>query len=139
VPVNLLDFCRGLMVAFSRKIDYYRPYSGRRELVPMLKLLRSVLLCLLLLSIASVASADSYDDCVSACDQQLAPCIEQIKLSAGDIQAEEDGIAACKENLGDCKRGCSTAEVQPEAPPPPPQEPPEETLNGNIKIYQFDE
>jgi outer membrane biosynthesis protein TonB len=125
------------------------------------------LLFLVLLTHGFPVFADQYDDCLNDCGQQAKPCIEQAKLTAGNVQEEQDMIAACEKIKADCIQACKDAEAQPQPPPqeqqapppqeqqapppqeqqaPPPQEqqapPPQEqqsndTLNGNIKMYQF--
>jgi len=65
--------------------------------------------------------ADQYDDCVQGCKEKLAPCIEQAKLTAGNVQEEQDSITACKIGQSDCIKACSDAEAQ--NPPPPPEQP----------------
>lgn len=68
-------------------------------------------LCLLLLSSALPAIADQYDVCMKVCKDNLAPCIEQAKLNAGNIQEEQDSIAACEKAKSDCEKACSDAEA----------------------------
>ena len=79
-------------------------------------------LCLMLLSHGLPVFADQYDDCVKECKENLAPCIEQAKLSAGNVQEEQDHINACKKGESDCIKACSDAEAQ---TPQPSQEQPQ--------------
>ncbi len=74
-------------------------------------------LCLLLLSLGLPAFADQYDDCKLDCDQPVAPCVEQARLTAGNVQEEQDLIAACQKNKTDCIQACKEAEVQAQTPP----------------------
>ena len=69
------------------------------------------------------AFADQYDDCVKGCNEGLTICINQVRLSAGNVQEEQDLNAACEKNKADCSKACSAAEVAPETPS---QTPPEE-------------
>ena len=96
------------------------------------------LFLLLLLSQALPAFADQYDDCLAVCGQPLASCIEQAKLNAGDVQDEQDLIAACNKTKSDCIQVCKDAETAPDSPPPQaqPEKPPVE-LNGEIRTYEF--
>lgn len=111
----------------------------------MSKTLFIVPLCLFILSRALPVFADQYDDCLNECNQNLAPCIEQIRISAGNIQEEKDSIAACNKAKADCIQACMAAETQPQAPPKEqPQELPSEVqppvdLNGDIKTYDHNE
>jgi hypothetical protein len=79
-------------------------------------------LCLLLLSHGLPVFADQYDDCINDCKQTVAPCVEQVRLTAGNIQEEQDLIAACEKSKADCIKACKDAETQPQ---PPPQEQPQ--------------
>ncbi len=89
----------------------------------MCKMLSGVVLCLLLLSPAVPVSADQYDDCVAGCSQSsVTSCTEQARLSAGNVQEEEELIAACEKSRADCLKGCSDAEAQSSSPPPQDQE-----------------
>lgn len=92
----------------------------------MSKSLFVVSLCLLLLSPGFPASADQYDDCLDGCKQSVAPCSEQARLTAGNVQDEQNLIAACESSKNDCLTACRNAEAQPE---PPPQEQPEPQPN----------
>lgn len=74
-------------------------------------------LCLLPIILALPAFADQYDDCVTACNPNLAPCIEKARLSAGNIQEEQDMIAACEKIKADCIQKCKDDETRPQAPP----------------------
>ncbi len=87
----------------------------------MWRVLSGVALSLLFFSSAGVAYADQYDDCVAGCGQSASVCTEQVRVSAGNVQEEEDLIAACEKIRSDCQKGCSDAESQ---SPAPPQEPP---------------
>lgn len=96
--------------------------------------------CLLLLSPAPPAGADQYDDCLKECSQPLASCVEQARLTAGNIQEEQDLIAACNKTKADCIQVCRDAEVTPTSPPPTPPHPspegkPTVDLDGGIKTY----
>ena len=81
-------------------------------------------LALVLWSLSPAISvfADQYDDCINGCKLNLAPCIDQARLNAGNIQEEQDLIAACEKSKADCRKACSDAESQSE---PPPQEQPQ--------------
>jgi hypothetical protein len=81
------------------------------------------LVCFLLLSNGLTVFADSYDDCIKVCNDKLAPCIDQARLNAGNIQEEEDSVSACEKGKADCIQACSDAEAQPQSPPPPPEQP----------------
>jgi hypothetical protein len=98
-------------------------------------------LCLLLLSHALPVSADQYDDCITSCNQTLAPCVDQARLTAGNVQEEQDSIAACEKNKAGCIQACKDAETTPSSPPPPQQQPPQQQpgadLNKGIKTYEF--
>jgi len=86
-----------------------------------------VSICLLLLSHALPVFADQYDDCVNGCNESLTSCINQSRLTAGNVQEEQDLIAACENNKADCTRACSEAEATPQTPSgTPPQTPSEE-------------
>jgi hypothetical protein len=76
----------------------------------------------LLLSHALPVFADQYDDCVKGCNENLAPCVAQARLNAGNIQEEQDTVAACEKSKSDCTKACSDAEAKPQ---PPPQEQPQ--------------
>jgi hypothetical protein len=90
----------------------------------MSRVLSGVALSLLFLSSVS-AHADQYDDCVAGCAQSASVCTEQVRVTAGNVQEEEELIAACEKIRSDCQRGCSDAESQSPAPPqdPPPGNP----------------
>ncbi|HEX2768117.1 MAG TPA: hypothetical protein VHN12_02435 [Geobacteraceae bacterium] len=88
----------------------------------MSKLLFFLSLSLLLLSHGLPVFADQYDDCINDCKQNLAPCVDQARLTAGNVQEEQDLIAACEKSKADCIQGCKGAEAQPQ---PPPQEQPQ--------------
>jgi hypothetical protein len=81
----------------------------------MSKSLLVVSLCLVLLAHGLPVLADDYDDCKNGCIQALAPCIEQAKINAGNIQEEEDTIAACEKSMNGCIQACNDAEAQPKA------------------------
>ena len=74
-------------------------------------------LCLLLVSRALPAFADGYDDCLDGCRNTVAPCVEQVRLTAGNIQEEENLIAACERNKDACIQACRDAEANPSPPP----------------------
>ena len=99
------------------------------------------LLCVMLLSSALSAAADQYDDCITGCSPPVVPCIEQARLTAGNIQEEQDAIAACEKNKADCLQACKSAETTPTAPPPPKEEPlkdqPDGDSHNGIKTYEF--
>jgi hypothetical protein len=106
----------------------------------MPKSLFIVPLCLLLISHALPVCADEYDDCRTGCSQMdLAPCIEQARNSAGNIQEEQDGIAACEKSKADCFQTCKDATTTPDSPPPPQEQPgiPGVDFNKGIKTYEF--
>jgi hypothetical protein len=99
-------------------------------------------LCLFLLFNAFPAFADLYDDCLTGCGKPLDSCIKQAHLTAGNIQEEQDYIAACNKTKDDCIQACKDAEASssPSPPPkvePPPRRPPVD-LNGEIKTYEND-
>ncbi len=83
----------------------------------MAKKLLFIALTSLLLTAPLTAHSDDYDDCKSACNQALDPCVEQAKLNAGNIQEQEDQIAACRKKEQDCIKGCSDSEAAPQASP----------------------
>jgi hypothetical protein len=86
-------------------------------------------LSLFLLFLCSVhpAFADQYDECINGCSQNLGPCSDQARLTAGNVQEEQDLIAACERNKLDCVQSCKDAETQPPPQPQPlPQEQPQE-------------
>jgi hypothetical protein len=95
------------------------------------------------------ALADQYDDCRNDCNRLSPPCIEQARLSAGNVQEEQDLIAACGQKKNDCIQACRDAEVQFQAPPPEqspersaeqpvqPQQPPQQQPVNEIKTYEF--
>jgi hypothetical protein len=117
----------------------------------MSKIVLFLLSGLLLFSHTVPAFADGYDDCLDGCRQTVAPCVEQVRLNAGNIKEEEDGIAACEKSKADCIQACKDAEAQPQSPPPAQEQPPQEqppqdstgvgTGNGiktyEIKTYEF--
>jgi len=80
----------------------------------MTKLLFSLSLTVLLLSTGVPVLADQYDDCVSACNEALSPCIDQAKLNAGNVQDEQDSIAACEKSNTDCMEACSNTKAPPQ-------------------------
>lgn len=82
----------------------------------MTKSLFSLALGLLLLFCAIPAMADQYDDCVSGCEQNLKQCVEQVRLTAGNVQEEKDMIAACEGSKANCRQVCTDAETQPQPP-----------------------
>ena len=86
----------------------------------MSNVLSGVALSLLFFSSAAVACADQYDDCVAGCGQSASVCTEQVRVTAGNVQEEEDLIAACEKIRSDCQKGCSDAESQNPAPQDPP-------------------
>lgn len=63
------------------------------------------------------AFADQYEDCVTGCQEKVAPCVEQARLNAGNIQEEQDSIAACEKGRADCVHACSDAETKPYTSP----------------------
>lgn len=80
-------------------------------------------LCLVVLFQGQSVFADGFDDCLDNCGQNLAPCIDQARLTAGNVQEEQDMIAACNKTKSDCIQGCRDAEAQPQTQPQPqPQE-----------------
>jgi len=86
--------------------------------------------------------ADQYDDCLHDCSQKLAPCVEQAHLTAGNVQEEQDLVAACDKNKEECIKVCRDAEVQsqPQSQPQPVPQPSHQenkgTENsGGIKTY----
>jgi len=83
----------------------------------MTRLVFALSLSVLLFSTGVPVLADQYDDCVSACNEALSPCTDQAKLNAGNVQEEQDSIAACEKSKADCIQACSAAEAQPQAPP----------------------
>jgi hypothetical protein len=86
----------------------------------MPRVLTGLALSLLLFSPVVPALADQYDDCLAGCGESVvASCIEQARLSAGNIQEEAELIAACEKARENCLKGCSDAESQNQ---PPPQE-----------------
>jgi hypothetical protein len=97
-------------------------------------------LCLLLLSYALPVSADQYDDCITSCNQPLAACVEQARLTAGNVQEEQDSIAACEKSKAVCIKACKDAETAPSSPPQPQQQQqqqPGADFNNGIKTYEF--
>ena len=97
-------------------------------------------LCLLLIFPTSPAGADQYEDCLKECSQPVAPCVEQARLTAGNVQEEQDLIAVCDKTKADCIQVCRDAEVTPVPPPSPPPQPspegkPPVDLDGGIKTY----
>jgi hypothetical protein len=76
----------------------------------------------LLLSHGLPVFADQYDDCINGCKQNLSPCVDQARQTAGNVQEEQDLIAACEKNKSDCIKACSEAEAMPQ---PPPEEQPQ--------------
>lgn len=90
----------------------------------MSKSLLLLSLCIVLLSPTLPVLADERGDCIDGCKQALAPCVEQARLTAGNIQEEQDLIAACKTKKVDCIDACKVAADAPDTPgsPPPPQE-----------------
>ena len=87
-------------------------------------------LSLLLACYALPAAADQYDDCLANCQQAVAPCVEQARLNAGNIQEEEDSIAACEKGKAGCIQACRDAETQPQPPQEQPPELPQEQSQG---------
>lgn len=77
-------------------------------------------LCLLLFSQGKNVRADDYDDCINGCKQSLSPCVDQTRLAAGNIQEEENMIAACEQSKAACIQACRDAEALPHSPPPEP-------------------
>jgi hypothetical protein len=75
-------------------------------------------LSLFLLSHGLPVFADQYDDCIKGCNENLAPCIDQARLKAGNVQEEQDLIAACNKSKSECKKACSDAEAQSQQPQP---------------------
>ena len=63
------------------------------------------------------ATADQLDECMRGCEPPLASCIDQARLNAGNVQEEQDLIAACENSKIDCRRSCEG-----EPPLTPPQE-----------------
>jgi hypothetical protein len=70
----------------------------------------------LLLSQALPVFADQYDNCTKGCNENLAPCVEQARLTAGNVQEEQNMIATCKKSKSDCIKECSEAEASPQPP-----------------------
>ncbi|MDD2853499.1 MAG: hypothetical protein PHY09_16555 [Desulfuromonadaceae bacterium] len=91
----------------------------------MTKSLLMIALGLTIFGQSAAAVADEYDDCKAACRNGVVPCIDQVKISAGNIQEEEDMIAACKKESIDCIQRCDDAETKP-TPAAPPEKPAEE-------------
>ncbi len=100
-----------------------------------------LLLCFLLLSSALPAAADQYDECISGCSPPVAPCIEQARLTAGNVQEEQDMIAACNKGKADCIQACKSAETTPMPPPETKEEPQKDQTDGDsnkdIKTYEL--
>lgn len=107
----------------------------------MTKMMLILSLCLVLPSHALPVFADERDDCINGCKQTVAPCIEQARLSAGNIQEEQDLIAACEKNKYECIDACKAADsIENTSPPPNVQPPQDQTIsdfNKPIKTYEF--
>ena len=88
----------------------------------MPKSLFVVSLVLLLLSHGLPAFADQYRDCINGCNQAVAPCVDQARLTAGNVQEEQDLIAACENTKASCVQACRDADA-PSAPPPQEEQP----------------
>jgi hypothetical protein len=85
----------------------------------MSKSLFSISLGFLLLSCGMPAFADQYDDCIGVCAQNLTQCVDQSRLTAGNVQEEQELTAACQKSKADCRQACTDAETQPQSQPQP--------------------
>jgi hypothetical protein len=79
--------------------------------------------CFVIVLSVMTAGADQYDDCLDNCNHNADPCIEQARLSAGNVQEEQDMVAACNNNKSECIKACHDAATQPQSTP---QEQPQE-------------
>ena len=96
--------------------DVETEYPTGKGLESMSRLLSCMPLFFLLLFLSKPVFADQYDDCLLGCDQAQASCLEQARLTAGNIQEEEDMIAACQKTKENCAQACNDAETQTRTP-----------------------